>query len=415
MFFRLLKEGFIFAINSVFVNKLRTFLSLFGITIGIFSIISVFTVLDWMEKSIHDSISSLGDNVLYIHKWPWGLNTDLEWWDIIKRPVVSKDDYMAVLNRSTKTATACFSVTQPEQIKYRKNLAQDANVWAVTPEFDNIRTFEIENGRYFTPEESASGKNVAIVGAVIAERLFDKADPVGKQITISGKRTNIIGVFKKEGKGGIGDNGMDEQSVVPYNFGKTFMNMKNNFLDATLMIKVKDEVPIQELSDEATMILRAARRLQPNQKDNFSINRASLISQSFSGVFAGINIGGWIIGGFAILVGGFGIANIMFVSVRERTNIIGIQKALGAKKFFILQQFLVESVLLSIIGGLLGVLLIFIGTLVINYLYELNMYLTLANMFLAVFISGIIGVVAGYAPANTAAKMNPVEAIGFSF
>ena len=205
------------------------------------------------------------------------------------------------------------------------------------------------------------------------------------------------------------------RQLVPLNFGKTFINMKNNFLNATLMIKAKEGVLIQELSDEATMILRAARRLRPEVNDNFAINRASLITQSFGGVFAGINIGGWVIGGFAILVGGFGIANIMFVSVRERTNIIGIQKALGAKKFFILQQFLVESVLLSVIGGLLGVLMIFIGTLIVNYLYELNMYLTLANMFLAVFISGIIGVVAGYAPANTAAKMNPVEAIGFSF
>ncbi|MGA2405422.1 MAG: ABC transporter permease [Bacteroidales bacterium] len=415
MFFKLLKEGFIFAINSIYVNKLRTFLSLFGITIGIFSIISVFTVLDWMEKSIHDSISSMGDNVIYISKWPWGLNTHIKWWDIIKWPVVSKDDYQSVLNRSTKTASACFTVIQPKQIKYRKNLASDANVWAVTPEFDNIRSFEIENGRYFSPEESASGKNVAIVGAVIAERLFDKTNPVGKQITISGKRTNIIGMFKKEGKGGISDSGMDEETLVPLNFGKTFINMKNNFINAMLMIKAKEGVPVQELSDEATMILRAARRLQPNEIDNFSMNRASLISQSFDGVFAGINIGGWVIGGFAILVGGFGIANIMFVSVRERTNIIGIQKALGAKRFFILQQFLVESMLLSIIGGILGVFMIFIATVVINYLYDLNMYLTVANIFLAIFISGIIGVVAGYAPANAAAKMNPVEAIGFSF
>jgi putative ABC transport system permease protein len=322
---------------------------------------------------------------------------------------------MAVLNRSTKTASACFSVTQPEQIKFRKNLARDANVWAVTPEFDNIRSFEIENGRYFTPEESASGKNVAIVGAVLAERLFDKADPVGKQITISGKKTSIIGVFKKEGKGGIGDNGMDEQTLVPFNFGKTLMNMKNNFLDATLMIKAKEGVPIQELSDEAIMILRAARRLRPEVIDNFSINRASLISQSFSGVFAGINIGGWVIGGFAILVGGFGIANIMFVSVRERTNIIGIQKAMGAKKFFILQQFLVESVFLSILGGILGIIMIFIATLIINYLYDLNMFLTAGNILMAIIISAVIGIVAGYAPANAAAKMNPVDAIGFSF
>jgi putative ABC transport system permease protein len=208
---------------------------------------------------------------------------------------------------------------------------------------------------------------------------------------------------------------MDEMIVVPYEFAKTFINMKNDFLDATLMIKAKKGVSVEELGDEATMILRAARRLQPKEINDFSVNRASLISQSFKGVFAGINIGGWIIGGFAILVGGFGIANIMFVSVRERTNQIGIQKALGAKKFFILQQFLTESVLLSITGGLLGLLLIFVGTLIINYIWELNMYLTFGNVMLALFISGIIGIVAGYAPANAAAKMNPVDAMGFSF
>ena len=415
MFFRLLKEGFIFAFTSVIVNKLRTFLSLLGITIGIFCIISVFTVLDWMEKSIKDSISTLGDNVIYVQKRPWSFDRNLAWWDIMKWPPISKDDYQAVLNKSTKTSFVCFSALQSEQIKYKKNHASDVTIWAATNEFENVRSFEIENGRYFSPEESASGKNVAIVGAVIGERLFEKSDPVGKQITVAGKKTVVIGVFKKEGKGGISDNGMDEITLIPMNFAKTFMNMRNNFLEANLIIKAKDGVPVQELSDETTMILRAARRLQPNETSNFSVNRASMLSQGFEAVFAGINIGGWIIGGFSILVGGFGIANIMFVSVKERTNIIGIQKALGAKRFFILQQFLVESMLLSIIGGLLGIFMIFLATLVINYLYDLNMYLTLGNTFLAVLISGIIGIVAGYAPANTAAKINPVEAIGFSF
>jgi putative ABC transport system permease protein len=415
MFFRLLKEGFIFAFTSVIVNKLRTFLSLLGITIGIFCIISVFTVLDWMEKSIHDTISSMGDNVLYVNKWPWGLDFNLKWWDIMKWPAVSKDDYQAILNRSTKTAAASIRIQQPEAVKYKKNLVTDAMIWAVTNEFENIRSFEIEKGRYFSPDELAMGKNVAIIGPVIAEKLFGKTDPVDKQINISGKRTSIIGVFKKEGQGGQIDGGVDETTLVPLNFGKTFINMRNSFLNVTLMIKAKEGVPLQELSEESTMILRAARRLQPNEIDNFFVNKASVITQSFEGVFAGINIGGWIIGGFSILVGAFGIANIMFVSVKERTNIIGIQKALGAKKFFILQQFLVESMLLSIIGGLLGVFLVFIATLVVNYLYEWHIHLTLANVILAVFISGIIGIVAGYAPANTAAKMNPVEAIGFSF
>lgn len=415
MFFRLLKESFIFSIKSVVVNKLRTFLSLFGITIGIFSIISVFTVIDWMQKSVKDSISTLGESTVYIHKWPWGLVMNLNWWDIMKWPNVSEKDYEAVLKRSVKSEAACFSITQPRNIKYRNNLASNVNLWGVTHEFDKLRSFEISEGRYFTPEESAGGKNVIIIGHEIATRLFENANPVGKEITIQGKKTHVIGVFKKEGKGGITDNGMDEQTVVPLLFARTIVNMRNNFLDATLMIKAKEGVSLEELSDEAVMILRAARRLQPAEINNFHVNQASFITKSFEGVFAGINLAGWVIGGFAILVGGFGIANIMFVSVRERTNIIGIQKALGAKRSFIMFQFLIESVLLSIIGGLLGVMMIFIATLFINYIYELNMYLTVANVILAVVISGVIGMVAGYAPAYSAARMNPVEAIGYSF
>ena len=415
MFFRLFKEGILFAVNSVVVNKLRTFLSLFGITIGIFSIISVFTVIDWMGKAIRDSIATLGEDVIYVQKFPWSFDQNLAWWDIIGWPAISQDDYNAILKRSTRTEAVCFSALQSRQIKYKNNVARDVLVWAATHEFENLRSFEIEKGRYFSPEESFSGKNVAILGAEIADRLFEKSDPVGKQITIGGMKTNVIGVFKKEGKGGITDSGMDEITLVPVNFGKTFINLRSNFLESNLMIRAREGVPVEELSDETTMILRSARRLRPGETSNFSVNRASLLTQGFDAVFRIINFGGWIIGGFAILVGGFGIANIMFVSVRERTNIIGIQKALGAKRFFILQQFLTESVILSVVGGILGLILIFIGTQFINYFYELGMHLTLGNVILAIFISGVIGIIAGYAPAYAAAKMNPVDAIGFSF
>ena len=415
MFLRLFKEGINFAVKSVVINKLRTFLSLFGITIGIFSIVSVFTVLDWMEKSIKESIATLGDNVIYVQKFPWSFDPNLNWWDIIRWPAVSVEDYEAIMNKSTKSLSACFAAFRPQQISYRKNVANEATVAAGTIGLKDIRSFEIEKGRYFSAFEVSSGKNVAILGSVIAERLFEKSDPVGKEITIAGFKTVVIGGIKKEGKGGISDSGFDEITLVPLDFARSFMNLRNRFAETQLMIKAKPNVQVQELSDEVTMILRASRRLRPGEITNFSVNRASLLTQGFEAVFAGINIGGWIIGGFSILVGGFGIANIMFVSVRERTNIIGIQKALGAKRFFILQQFLVESVLLSVLGGLLGVFLIFLGTLVINYLWELNMYLTLGNIFLAVFISGFIGMVAGYAPAYSASRMNPVEAIGYTF
>lgn len=414
MFFRLLKEGVYFAVNSVMVNKLRTFLSLFGITIGIFSIISVFTALDWMESSIKTSISTLGDNVVYVQKWPWSFG-NFAWWDVMKWPAVSEDDYRAIAGKSTKSVAACFDASQTVPIKYKKNLASGIYVTGISGEFKDIRAIEIEKGRYFSSFEFTSGKNVIVLGNVIAERLFDKTNPIGKEVTVKGFRTTVIGVAKKEGKGALGGLELDERALVPLNFSKSFINMRNRFADTEVMVKAKPGISVVELTEEVTMVLRAARRLHPGEKENFSINEATLLTKGFDGVFSVINIVGWLIGGFAILVGGFGIANIMFVSVRERTNQIGIQKALGAKRFFILQQFLVESFLLSVLGGILGILMIFLGTLVVNYLYDLNMYLTLGNIALAIFISGLIGIVAGYAPAASAAKMNPVDAIGFSF
>jgi len=415
MTLKLLKEGFIFAVKSVTVNKLRTFLSLFGITIGIFCIISVFTVLDWLEKSIRDSINSMGNNVIYVQKFPWSFDGNLAWWDIIKWPSISLDDYQAVLNKSTKAEAASFIASRMDILKYKNSVANDAILAAVTDNLERVVSFEIEKGRYFSPYEYTSGSNVAVIGAEVAERLFEKTDPIGKVVTVSGYKTRIIGVLKKEGQGGISLSNVDQITLVPLNFGRSFINLRNRFVDSEMMIKAKPGVARQELADEITMVIRASRRLRPAETTNFSVNTATMLSQGFDAVFKGINIGGWIIGCFAILVGGFGIANIMFVSVRERTNIIGIQKALGAKRFFILEQFLTESVILSIAGGLLGLLLIFIGTLIVNYLYDLNMYLTIGNIVLAVFISGIIGIVAGYAPANAAARMNPVDAIGFSF
>jgi len=415
VFLRLIKESFLFAVNSFAVNKLRTFLSLFGITIGIFSIISVFTVLDWMEKSIRDSIATLGDNTVYVEKFPWSFDPGLEYWKMVRWPSVSVSDYEAIAKRATRVEAACFVALQPEVIRFRKAQADNVYIWGATHDFDNLRSFELQEGRYFTPEESASGRNVAIIGYELASRLFEGAAPLGKQIIIAGLKVNVIGVFKKEGKGGISDSGMDEMALVPLNFSRSFINLRNPFLASDIMVRGKEGVNIDDLREEVTMILRAARRLHPGEESNFAVNKASMLSQGFDSVFRGINIGGWIIGGFSILVGGFGIANIMFVSVRERTNIIGIQKALGAKRFFILLQFLTESVLLSVVGGLIGVFLVFIASLGINYLWELNMHLTIANTFIAVAISGVIGVVAGYAPAYSASRMNPVDAIGYTF
>jgi putative ABC transport system permease protein len=415
MWLKMFRESFLFAFGSVIVNKLRTFLSLFGITIGIVSIISVFTVFDWMESSIKESIASLGDNTIYVEKWPWTPDANIKWWDMIRWPPPSVDDYEALIKRSTSAEALCYTVASPEAVKFRGNLSSETYVIAATYDFENVRSFEIEKGRYFTQSESAAGKPVAIIGAELANKLFEKVDPVGKEVTIDRSKARVIGVFKKEGKGGLSDSGMDEAVLVPLDFSRQFINFRNPFLNSDVMIRGKEGISVQQLSDEVVMILRAARRIGPGKENNFSINQASQITSTLEPVFRGINIAGWIIGGFSILVGGFGIANIMFVSVRERTSIIGIQMALGAKRRWILQQFLTESVLLSITGGILGLILVFIGTLFVNYFFTLGMHLTAGNIILAIIISGTIGIIAGFAPASAASRMNPVEAIGYSF
>ncbi len=415
MWLKMFRESFLFAFSSVVVNKLRTFLSLFGITIGIVSIISVFTVFDWMERSIRDSIATLGDNTIYVSKWPWASDINTKWWDMARWPAVSLDDYDAIVRRSVSSEAVCFTVVSNETIKYRGNVAGSQPVMAVTHEFEAVRSFEIERGRYFTQAESASAQGVVILGAEVAKDLFAGADPVGKEVRINRYKATVIGVMVKEGKGGITSDGSDNLAFVPIGFSRQFINFRDRFLSSDIIIKGKEGVSTVQLSDELTMILRGTRRIPPGKENNFSINQASHITNTMEPIFRGINLAGWIIGGFSILVGGFGIANIMFVSVRERTSIIGIQMALGAKRRWILQQFLTESVLLSVTGGALGLLLVFIGTLIVNYLYPLGLYLTAGNITLGITISAIIGIIAGFAPASSASRMNPVEAIGYSF
>lgn len=332
----------------------------------------------------------------------------------MKWPPPSAEDYEALIRKSQTAGALSYTVFSGETIKFRGN-SVSSRVTAATHDFENVRTLEIEKGRYFTQSESASGKPVAIIGAELADKLFDKLEPMGREITVAGYKTQVIGVFRKEGKGGLSDSGMDETLLIPINFSRQFINFRNPFLNSDIMIRGKGGVSVQELSDEVVMILRAARRIGPGKENNFSINQASQITSTLEPVFRGINVAGWIIGGFSILVGGFGIANIMFVSVRERTSIIGIQMALGAKRRWILLQFLTESVLLSITGGILGLLIVFLGTLFVNYFFALDMFLTAGNIILAIAISGTIGIIAGFAPASAASRMNPVEAIGYTF
>lgn len=408
--FKLIRESYLMAAAEISANKTRTILSLLGITIGIFCVVSVFTVFDSMERSIKSSIESLGSNVVYIQKWPWLFVEDYPWWRYVNRPETKLEELKKLQERSQTADAFAFLTGTSRTVKSLRHSLNNITVMAVTYDYFKLRNMEIAEGRYFSPLETNNGRNVVILGNTIAQKLFDGEPAVGQQVKIYGLKTEVIGVLKKEGNN-MGE-GLDEQVIVPVLFAANFLNIDR---DGSIAVSPKEDISKQELIDELTGIMRSMRKLSPGMEDNFSINEISTINARFEQFFRVMTFIGWIIGGFSLLVGGFGIANIMFVSVKERTSIIGIQKALGAKNYFILLQFLFEAIFLSLLGGILGLLIIFIFTLISTYVFKFQLVLTLANIVLGITVSIVIGLIAGIVPSYVAARMDPVEAMRSTF
>ena len=410
IFLRLFGESIGFAWSALVTNKLRSFLSLLGITVGIFAIISVFTMTDSLESKLRDSVKSLGDNVIYVQKWPWTFGPDYPWWKYIQRPVPSINELGLVERNSLKGEAFAFEVTAKGTAKYRSNSVENSDLICVSREYDKIRSFEIREGRYFSENESSSGRAVCIIGNTIADGLFGVEYPIGKEIKVRGSKLMVIGVLKKEGESMIGNN-VDTQVLIPINYARNLIDLRSDRFDPVILVKAKAGVTNDELIAELMGVMRGIRKLKPIADDDFALNQTSMISGQIGDLFNVVGIAGWIIGGFSILVGGFGIANIMFVSVKERTNLIGIQKSLGAKNYFVLLQFLFESVMLSVIGGIIGLILIYVGTFIVSSLMDMEINLTQSNIILGLTISALIGVVSGFVPAYNGSQLDPVEAI----
>lgn len=406
---RLIRESLAFAFGSLIMNKLRTFLSLLGITIGIFAIIAVFTVIDSLEYGVRNSIKSLGDDVVYIQKWPWEFSMDYAWWKYINRPVPNLREYDMLLRNSDKIQEAAFIASTGQKLQVNDHVVENAGVMCATHNYNKIWVINIDKGRYFSSFESQSGKNVCIIGADIASELFPSLDPIGQTLKVQGHKTEVIGVFEKEGSS-LGQS-MDQNILIPIHFAKSIYDLKSERLNPFIMVKSIEGMKMTEFMDHIKGEMRAIRKLKPMEEENFALNRASLIAKQFDQIFSVINLAGWMIGGLSILVGAFGIANIMFVTVKERTNQIGIQKAIGAKNYFIMVQFLTESVILALLGGLLGLLLVYIGIQIGNQYIEMDFSMTAGNVMRGINISVIVGLVAGFIPAYKASHLNPVEAI----
>ncbi|MBN1819255.1 MAG: ABC transporter permease [Prolixibacteraceae bacterium] len=410
---RLIIESFNFAFNSLKVNRLRTFLSLLGITIGIFAIISVFTVIDSLEKFIRESLDSLGDNMVYIQKWPWTPpegETEYPYWKYLNRPSPEVEENDLLLRRAKNVEHAVFLFGFGRTVQYENTKVDNAEILATTHALLDCWDLKMERGRYFTESEMTSGAPVAVLGSELTDDIFEGLNPVGRSIKLQGRKFRIIGVYEEKGQDLFGTS-MDKRVHISVQNALTMVDIRNRDAGQTICIKAKRNVDSDKLNAELTGIMRSIRKLKPMEENDFAINEVSIISNQFDQFFSAFNMAGWIIGGFSILVGGFGIANIMFVSVKERTKIIGIQKSIGAKRYFILFEFIFEAIILSVIGGIFGLLLIFIGTQIFSQAASMTISLTIGNIVTGLMISSVIGFIAGLMPALSAARLDPVAAI----
>jgi putative ABC transport system permease protein len=411
LFFRLLSESFSFAFSALRQNKLRTVLSLVGVTIGIFVIIFVFSGVDTLRANLQKSVEKLGSNTIYVQKWPWLFDNNYPWWKYVNRPNPDLRDYARLQERLEGAEGIAFEVGVGNRtIKYKSNSVEGAQLSAASHDLIKVRETQIDLGRYFSDNESRSGSPVAIIGADIADGLFPNMDPLGKNVKIFGRNIRVIGIFKKEGEDMLGVSN-DKTIQLPLNFVKGVIDVRSDRYGPQITAKGKENIPLEEFESELRGVMRSIHRLSPTEEDDFSLNKTTMLTAQLDTMFQTVNAAGLFIGIFSILVGGFGIANIMFVSVKERTNIIGIQKSLGAKNYFILFQFLIEAILLCLMGGLLGLAGVYLISGIIKLLADVAIIVSIGKVIGTFILCSVIGLLAGFIPAFMAARLNPVEAI----
>jgi putative ABC transport system permease protein len=410
VYIRLLKESFGFATNALRNNKLRTLLSLLGVTIGIFSIIAVLTAVDSLDRKIKKDLSSLDKNTMYLMRFSFG-PSEIPKWKRQQFPDVTYDEYQFLKDNLKDAENVCFQFfTKSESIKFESKTVNSLNVVPVTDEFDDIQKLDFKSGRFFNESESNSGLPLVILGYEVSRGLFEGYDPIGQTVRLYGQKFNVIGILKKQGAGILGESN-DTSVFIPSNFLRKIYGDNSEFLTPVILIKPNQNIDIDAFKGDLAQKLRNYRGIKTGDIDNFFVNILSGFTSFLDGIISQLNIGGWLIAGFSLLVGGFGIANIMFVSVKERTNLIGIQKSLGAKNKFILFQFLFEAIILCVIGGMMGMLFVWVISLVLTNLLDFEFILGMNNVLLGTGLAAFIGLIAGILPAISASRLDPVEAI----
>ena len=413
-FLHILPASFLQAISELRTNMTRSVLSLLGITIGIFCIMSIKSAVDSLEGNIRQSFEKLGDDVLYVTKTPWNEDPMANWWKYMRRPNPTFSDYKAIKDHSSNSEYVSYSVFLGRKpVKYGSNSADRAYLVAATEDYERVFNVQLSEGRFYSPIEYQTGSMVAVLGSEIAEILFAGLDPIGKEIRLLGHRVKVIGLIEPSGKDLIKVMDFDRAIMISYPLARKIANVRESgdYGGGMVAVKARKGSDLVEVTDEVIGAMRIGRRLSPRTENNFAVNEMSILSQLLDKFFQVLNMAGFAIGIFALFVGMFSVANIMFVSVKERTNQIGIKKALGARSFFILLEFLIEAIILCLVGGIAGLVLVLIVIKVIAAAANFPMTLSFENVAIGILVSAVIGILSGLIPAIQAARMDPVEAM----
>lgn len=398
-------ESLRMALSAIWDNKLRAVLTTLGIIIGILAVTLMGTLITGLDRSFENSMSFLGRDVLYIAKHEWFGQE--EWWEIRNRPDL-KVDYIENLKNQSKYVIAAAPVAMRSvNITRKDEMAMGINLAGTTPEFAQTAFMNIESGRFYTEGEERSGARVIAIGYDVANVLFENENPIGKKVKIGNYVFRVVGVTEKQGKF-LGLFSMDNRAIIPLG---TYQRLFARRGWMRLDVKVDDK-NIDEAKDEIIAIMRRLRGLHPEEKNDFAVNQQDAFRQQYQTMKIAIGGTGLFITVLSLVVGGVGIMNIMFVSVKERTKEIGVRKAIGATRGSIMRQFLLEALLICLFGGCIGIILALGGSFLIDkFVFPSTMPVSLA--FISLILSSVVGVVAGLAPSYKAARLDPIEALRY--
>ena len=396
-------ENLSISLSAVFANKTRSILTALGIIIGVFSVTMMGTLISGLDKTFESSMSMLGRDILYISRYEWF--GDMEWWEVRNRPRM-RTEYVEKVKERSKYALAVAPVMQRSASLSFGDKETRTEIFGTNVDYMKTISANIVEGRFFSQNEDRSGSRVTIIGFGIKEAFFGEKDPIGKYIKIDNEKFRVIGVLEKQGKF-LGLFSVDNQAILPIGaYNRIFS--KRGWMRLSIKIPEKK---IEEGLDEIYSVMRHIRGLKPNQKNDFAINQTKAFEKNYNMLKIAIGGTGTFITLLSLIVGGIGVMNIMFVSVKERTREIGVRKAIGATRGMILGQFLMEAVSICLIAGLLGLMISYAFSIFLNQIFPSTLDIRLAGF--SIFISILVGVVSGIIPSYQAANLDPIDSLRY--